>query len=261
MGVDRPYRRTVRQFVEGEYNGNGRGGSWKYIKHPQYAESPEHYIRAFLLIQKDMQEIFDFVEPADANLKCYSFRIHEIFIRACVEVEANCKAILKENGYTKNSDLNMTDYKKIEQSHRLSSYSVRLPIWHGTENERRPFDSWSDPSSKKNSLPWYSDYHSIKHDRPAAFEKASFKNMIDAVSGLVVLLSAQFLASDSPERVCPMNTVRNSVRNNVSDDDTELAIGDYFRIQFPDDWPVKERYDFDWYQLKNEDDPFQQYPY
>jgi len=98
MAINRPYRRTCRQFVDGTYKGS------LYVKHPSFAQSPEHYVRAFLLILKDFQELFYYVEPADKNLSCYSYRIHALLLRACVEVEANCKAILKENGYSKASD-------------------------------------------------------------------------------------------------------------------------------------------------------------
>lgn len=54
-------------------------------------------MRAFLLVQKDLQELFDYVEPADKKLCCYSYRIHELLMRTCIEVKANCKAILSEN--------------------------------------------------------------------------------------------------------------------------------------------------------------------
>ena len=91
MGITRPYRRICRQFTEGSYARSGRS---RYIEHPKYAKSPEHYVRAFMLLLKDMQELFDYIEPADENLSCYSYRIHELLLRACVEVEANCKAIL-----------------------------------------------------------------------------------------------------------------------------------------------------------------------
>ena len=37
----------------------------------------------------------------------------------------------------------------------------------------------------------------------------------------------------------------------------ESAIGEYFRVKFPTDWDVSERYEFDWNQLKNDTDPFQ----
>ena len=30
----------------------------------------------------------------------------------------------------------------------------------------------------------------------------------------------------------------------------------YFRVKFPDDWPVEMRYEFDWQKLKDESDPY-----
>lgn len=99
MGVKRPFRRTCRQFIDNSYANDGKSA---YITHEKYAKSPEHYIRAFLLIQKDLHTLFDYIEPSDKNLKTYSYRIHELLLRTCVEIEANCKAILLENGYVKN---------------------------------------------------------------------------------------------------------------------------------------------------------------
>jgi len=37
----------------------------------------------------------------------------------------------------------------------------------------------------------------------------------------------------------------------------QLGIGLYFQVHFPDDWPEAEKYDFNWHQLENEPDPFQ----
>ncbi len=98
MAIAKPYRRTVRPFVGGDY---ATGGTWAYVMHPKFAVDPQHYVRAFLIIQKDLLELFDYIEPADKNLASYSFRVHELLLRVCVEVEANCKAVLKENGYAK----------------------------------------------------------------------------------------------------------------------------------------------------------------
>lgn len=247
MPVNRPYHRTCRQFIDGHY---AEGGRWKYIRHPDYAESPEHYIRAFLLIQKDLQSLFDYIEPADTNLLCFSYRIHELLLRSCVEVEANCKAILKENGYTKKGDLKMEDYKKIEYSHRLSSYQVKVPFWHGHQNLRTPFAAWAHGGS----LSWYQAYNATKHDRHQAFAQATFSHLIDAVCGLVAVLAAQFYTEDfspAPSRL--------ALEGNG--DGMESAIGEYFRIQFPNDWPVEQRYDFNWQSLKNENNPFQTFDF
>src|SRR5215469_10234432 len=121
MPVNRPFRRNCRPFS------GSAPGTIDYIRHARFAREPEHYVRSYQLIQKDLHEIFDFVEPSDANLNCFSYRIHALHMRACIEVEANCKAILTENDYPKSRDLRMTDYKKIERTHCLSQYEIRFP--------------------------------------------------------------------------------------------------------------------------------------
>src|SRR5262249_29204257 len=131
MTVSKPFKRTARPEVGGNYLFQGH-----YIKDHRYASAPEHYVRAFQILQKDLLELLDYVEPADDNKACYSYRIHELHTRACIEVEANCKAIMAENGYRPSGDWNMSDYKKLEPTHHLSSFQVRLPIWKGLENPR-----------------------------------------------------------------------------------------------------------------------------
>jgi len=247
MSVNRPYRRTCRQFIDGSYTEGGRSA---YITHPKFAQSPGHYVRAFLLLLKDLQELFDYIEPADSNLSCYSYRIHSLLLRACVEVEANCKAILKENGYIKSRDMSMDDYKKINTTHRLSSYQVKVPYWSGTKDTRAPFAAWATGGT----LPWYKAYNTTKHDRHVEFEEATFDHLIDACCGVLVILSAQFETHD----FSPGNTL---LALGGPNDGMESGIGEYFRVKFPDDWPQDLRYEFDWQQLKDEPDPFQNIDY
>ena len=242
MPVNRPYRRTCRQFIDGHYT---EGGRWQYMIHPKYAEAPGHYVRAFLLLLKDLYELFDYIEPADKNLSCYSYRIHALLLRACVEMEANCKAILKENGYKKDKEMNIGDYKKINETHRLSSYKVKIPNWNGSASVREPFSGWASGGS----LPWYQAYNLIKHDRHKEFEEATFENLLDASCGLLVLLSSQFETNDfSP---CDMLL---SVWG--LNDGMKSGIGGFFRVQFPNDWPDEMKYDFNWNLIKNDSDPF-----
>lgn len=258
MSVTRPYRRTCRQFVDGSYT---EGGRWQYIIHPKFAQSPEHYVRAFLLILKDLQELFDYIEPADTNLDCYSYRIHALLLRACVEVEANCKAIMLENGYSPGlkkdgtmKDMTMEDYNKIEVTHRLSSYQVKLPNWSGMHSIRTPFLAWANKDKKQNRLPWYTAYNTTKHDRHSQFEKATFEHLLDACCGLLVILSAQFETNDfSPAPTYLAVEGRG--------DGFESGIGNYFRVKFPADWPDAEKYDFNWQTLKDEPDPFETIDY
>jgi len=196
-----------------------------------------------------LQELFDYVEPADTNLNSYSYRIHALLLRASVEVEANCKAILTENGYVK-EQMTMADYKKINVTHRLSSYQVKVPHWTGTQGLRSPFAAWAIGGT----LPWYGAYNASKHDRHTAFSEATFEHAIDACCGLLVVLSAQFETND-------FGPGNDHLVFQGPGDGMESGIGGYFRVRFPDDWPLEERYAFNWQDLKNETDPFQTIDY
>jgi hypothetical protein len=43
--------------------------------------------------------------------------------------------------------------------------------------------------------------------------------------------------------------------------DGQPALGGFFRIEFPTDWPEDELYEFDWESLKNEPDRFNKINY
>ena len=72
--------------------------------------------------------------------------------------------------------------------------------------------------------------------------------MIDAMCGLVASISSQFIQEDfSP-----------IVRRVGESEQFQSAIGAYFQVRFPDDWPEDEKYQFDWHNLEtSEPDPFE----
>ena len=247
MAVTRPFRRTCRQFTDGTYT---EGGKWMYVLHPRFANEPEHYVRAFILIQSDLLDIFEYVEPDDINLNCYSYRIHALHMRTCIEIEANFKAILVENNYSRTGDWNMDDYKKLEQTHRLSAYEFKLPVWKGAQHTRKPFASWRTGAP----LNWYQAYNEAKHDRHNKFRQANFDNLLNAIGGLVALLSSQFHTWDfSPSEV---GLALSGIGGPPQGFDS--AIGEYFNVKFPTDWSAADQYDFDWQSMKGDADPFQE---
>ncbi|MFC1659182.1 hypothetical protein ACFL0U_01285 [Pseudomonadota bacterium] len=255
MTIQKPYKRTYRQFKDGEYTEGGRS---KYIEHIKFAEAPEKYIRAFLLILKDLQELFDYVEPSDKNLKCYSYRIHSLLVRTCIEIETNFQAILMENEYKKKkSDLNMHDYIKIEKSHFLSKYKIKIPNWDGSKSIHKPFSEWKSffTDSEYKPLTWYKIFTETKHNRHDAFKKANFGTLINAICGLLVILSAQFGTNDFVQR----NEI---MEYNIGPNDgMKTGIGELFRVQFPKNIPDDLMYDFNWEELKNDENPFQNFDY
>lgn len=247
MSINRPYRRTCRQFVDGSYT---EGDRWMYMIHPKFSQSPGLYVQAFLLLLKDLQVLFDYIKPADKNLACYSYRTQALLIKACGEFEANSKAILTENGYPKTGEMLMDDFQKINITHRLSSYQVKVPNWNGIKIMRTPFSAWATGDR----LPWYDAYNKTKHHRRTKFEDATLDHLLDACCAVLVILSAQFETNN----FTPGNK---HLSWGDPNDGMENGIGDYFRVKFPDDWPPELCYEFNWNELALQDDPFQNFDY
>lgn len=255
MSLSKPYRRNYRAIKPGKNSGYS---DWAYIRDKEYAKSPDHYVRAFLMIQQDLQKLFEYVEPSEECLKTYSYRIHALLIRTCIEIEANFKAILNENIFTPEINqygkpiLNIGVYKIINSTHRLSSYEVMLPIWNGDKKIFQPFQSWKE---KNGVLNWYQAYNDSKHDRQDKFKLANIENLLDAVTALLILLSSQFKDED----FSPGTTGLAIEGHDYYDFDN--AIGSFFRIKFPHDWDESEKYDFDWNELKNNPNRFEKINY
>ena len=207
-------------------------------------------MRALKIIQKDLFSLFDFIEPSNVNLQSYSFRTHELLMRTCIEIEANFKAILSENGYAKNGNWNINDYKRVETSHFLSSYYVEIPVWREGPWTIRPFEDWTAEGRPE----WYQAYNAAKHDRHTAFPKANFENLLKAVCGLVVLISSQFRNEDFSRRSSFL------IIGDLGDGFEDSTAG-FFWIKYPKDIPQELRYDFSWQALEKEADPFENFAF
>jgi hypothetical protein len=257
MSNSKPFHRNYRGFVNSHNSGYS---DWAYIVDREYAISPEHYTRAFKLMQSDLMRVFEYIEPADENLATYSYRIHELFMRTCIELEANFKAILKENIFNPKDKhravrpenlWNIRDYKKINTTHHLSSYKVHVPIWCGNKSIYEPFKEWNS----SDSISWYQSYNKSKHDRLSQFKEANFENLIKAISGLLVVLSSQFKTEDFSPAPSALGC------NSDSYYKTETALGGFFHIEFPTDWLPDEKYDFDWSDLRAQPNRFDKIDY
>jgi hypothetical protein len=243
MTVKRPYYLTIRQFKDGDYSEGGRS---RFVEHKAYSTDPSSYTRPFMLIQKDIVSLFEYVEPAQQNLATYSLRTFELLLRTCTEVEANLKAIIRANNYSvPERRWDITHYYKVQLSHFLSDYQIKLPYWKGYGQIRKPFSQWTNSYQ---TLDWYDAYNKSKHDRVLNLHKANLENLIDAFSALATLLAAQYYIYDF--------TPNNDYLTVEDTDEFEGGIGGYLRIAFPSKVPISKRYEFDWATLEDNPDPF-----
>jgi hypothetical protein len=125
------------------------------------------YLASFRLLVDDLKEVCAFVEPTDANLNTFSHRIYELLLRACTEFESASKQTLVSVGYSKPvSEMNIYDYRTLEQHLKLEQFEVGLLFWQPAPSYVRPFASWS---TAQPPLSWYSDYNKVKHNRNTEF--------------------------------------------------------------------------------------------
>lgn len=234
MALTAPYKRTIRPFLNGGYQPSN--GSMSFVRMDNYARKPRAYVRGFEILQREVRNFFEYVEPSDNNMKVYSEIIGKLLTSACFEVESNLKAILKENLYSKvEKDMNMNDYFKVEASHHLSKYEVLLPEWTGDKNVIRPFEAWASAGSLK----WYQDYNKYKHDRVANAESANFENLLNAWSGNFVLLSSQFFDTEFS-----VDAEVIGFAPDFDENEYNHGIGGYLKIKYPNDWLDDEKYEF-----------------
>lgn len=247
MSVTIPYHRNYRAFVNHDsFDINNEA----YIRDPKYAESPTYYVKAAQLIISDLEKLFEFVEPAHQNLKTYSHRIHQLLFRTCVEIEANFKAILKENTFTKKQWWTIKDYQLIDKTHHLSSYKITMPFWHPAELTIAPFSAWIN--NKK--IAWYQTYNDTKHDRQSSFTEATFEILLNAVPGLLMLLASQFKDNDFSAKGSLWITGNEHLKG-------ELSLADNFLLHYPTNWSEDEQYKFNWAILKEQEHKFNKFNY
>jgi len=260
MSEPKPFHRNFRTIKPAANAGYSK---WAYVIDQKYVQNPEHYVRAFALILSELEKIFEYIEPSDEALSVFSYRIHALLMRTCIEIEANFKAIFNENKFTppQRRHIDMRDFRKIDVTHHLSSYEISLPIWHGKAKIFKPFQPWflmrGKPSNNVVKLPWYDAYNVSKHDRHEQFKKASFEQLINAVAGLTIVISSQFQSESYSAGTRGLA----ASGYDYYQDAMRPTTGGLFRIQYPNDWTDDEQYDFNWSHLKIQTDRFSKIDY
>lgn len=199
------------------------------------------------IIIQDFIKLSEYIEPIDVNKDVFSHRTYELLLRVATEFEANCKGILKANGYKPNRNLKIQDYYKINSIMKLDEYEISTHLWY-PDKTLKPLLEWANG----HTLTWYQAYNHSKHNRFTNFKEASLENVFADICSLVVVLAAQF-----PNRIGLLDG--SNIRMSSDDDDNTLFVGN-FTITFPYRG-ICERCNFDWDTLKTSNTPFQSYKF
>lgn len=262
MSIDYPYYRIIRPCAFAP----------DYVIDRRYASDRINLRRSYKLLERELEKIFSYIEPAENNKNVFSHEIYALFIRACTEVEQNCKLIMEANNYNHSGNYTMNDYVKLEKSSKLSLYKISYSNWKNyvintdgdTENTYQdkiiqPFASFSSNNGNNPHSPqWYVAYNHVKHNREKCFNEATLDNCIHAIAGVFVLLYSQFGFKGILYDSCM------SIVDNDDYDEIPTTNNSIFNMEVkPEatDWLDDELYKFDWKKIKSENSPIQQFSF
>lgn len=258
MGLPNPYYRIIRPKAD----------PIGYVIDKRYAADRWQLSRAYVNIERDLRKIFDYIEPDEDNKGVFSYELYSLLLRACTEVELNCKLIMLAKGAKpKGKHFTMEDYKKIELSSLLSKYTATFQNWRHRKSETdpieyeekvlRPFSSFATSIAKESD--WYEAYNLVKHNREENLQKANLENCMNAVAGILILLYSQF----GSQCIATYNEVGKMYFCEEGAYDNLLTADVIFTIKAPEesDWPSNEIYVFDWNNIKNSSEPFKQFQF
>ncbi len=259
MAIAKPYHRIWRPVKGYDWgkvafpfgNDNEPKPTLDYLYDDRFAnqEEKKSLITATRMILRDLNSLYNYIEPSDDNLGVYSHRIYELLLRTATEFEANCKGILKANSYSKpENEWCVKDYFKISKVARLNEYSLTFERWEST-HEFKPFIEWNP--SRREPLSWYDAYNDVKHDRYGNFKKARLEFLMNALAGLICIMHAQYGEGMSHVGFQEYGT---------TDINEGTVVTPMFTIKAPL-FPDEEQYGFVWDNIMNGQDPIVNYSF
>lgn len=155
-------------------------------------------------MERDVEILKNFIEISDKNYSAYSMELFKILQLACSEIDSVLRVLCKEIDPA-------TDYHdETTYSGNISLYKAtvlnRFPIIHETEvlvpglpAPLKPWEEWQNV----NSPTWWVNYNKAKHYRHSSYESANLKNMLMAMSALMVVVLYLYRLVENEKKANP----------------------------------------------------------
>lgn len=250
-----PYFRIYRPFSE---NVNIDNPLLYYAEDERYCKERKQLIRMYKMLQAQVIDTFQYVEPVEANKSVYSLRYHQLYLNICAEIETNFRGILKANGYGRGNEKSWNikdDFFKTNSALKLHGYKLESFFYEisNCSGANQPFERWSNSYE----LTWYQDHNSVKHNRTTDYHNASLLNVVTALAGLYILLYSQFGILVDTITSYGIMTLVISGNSFLTLETNNMG---YNFIQKPT-WGEQEKYGFEWDTIKTNDSPFQKFAF
>ena len=139
----------------------------------------------YLSLEKELQEISEYVSIHKKNRYVFSFKIMQLYFAVCTDIDSIFKHI--------QSNLKpQEDSSSFNIKHHIKMLKDKFPLvrdtivelkFSGQVLEFTPFE----PLFLNSKDTWWKDYNSVKHSRSDNFHKANLDNLLNSLSALHIL--------------------------------------------------------------------------
>ena len=132
----------------------------------------------YLILEDDLLRLSRFIEFSKNNFKTYSIELAHLLLASTSEIDVVLKMVCKpfnpkarnEKQYRSCILKNIPAFTKIKVF--MNKHDLTFQPWH----------SWN----KKKTPTWWTAYNKVKHTRNEYYERASLRNVLYSMAGLLV---------------------------------------------------------------------------
>lgn len=141
----------------------------------------------FLCLEDDVVRLSRWVEFSEKNLECYSIEIARLLMSVSAEVDVVAKLLCKSLNPESTADSIGKYQQEISSAFPTIHKALAGIPRHGID--LYPWSNWATP---KTPPKWWSATNKVKHHRSSHFHQATLGNLLDAMGGLLVLLTLYY---------------------------------------------------------------------
>lgn len=152
------------------------------------------YWSVYQNLEKELIELSNYIHIDDKQLDIYSMKIAELLIRTAVEFESLAKELYLNNGGNKADDKELyydTDcLALLKEKWCLNLKKVQIVsnnFYFDNDQNKILMPLRKAHKRGSSSEKWLQAYQAIKHNRRISLDKASLKNLIQAMAALYIL--------------------------------------------------------------------------
>ena len=155
----------------------------------------------FLALEADIERLARYVEFTKKNFDTFSIEIAHLLLSASSEVDVVVQQLCQKIDGTEKAE-NIEQYRNVFRKHipSLEKENVTIPRYGLVLS---PWSNWQ----KNESPDWWRGYNKVKHERNTYFEKASLKNVLNSMAGLLLLILHFYRGTTENNRIVPPPTL------------------------------------------------------